>query len=271
MKQRTVVISDLHVGSVVGLWPEAHPMEGGGLASANVYQKWLLECWQTMIDEVGSWKRRPDLVINGDAVQGTSPKDGQLITNLTNVQAGAAETLLRPLRERTERLFYVRGTEWHEGKAADHVEMLAKNLGAEPDRDTGQFSRWDLYRGLDGEHGPVIHFAHHVQGSSVPWYEATVPLRDTLLLLAEMWRFYADRAPNVRMVVRSHRHRFIYVLAPPDIHVVVTPGWQLKTAFAHKKATSMLPEIGYVIIEWDGRDLTVKPRIFDLPAIGVVR
>jgi hypothetical protein len=115
------------------------------------------------------------------------------------------------------------------------------------------------------EHKPVIHFAHHVGISSVPWYEATVPLRDTLLLLAELARFYGDRAPDVRMVVRSHRHRFIYVLAPPDIHVAVTPAWQLKTAFAYKKAASMVPEIGYMIVEWDGQDLVVKPRIFALP------
>ena len=103
----------------------------------------------------------------------------------------------------------------------------------------------------------------------MPWYEATVPLRDTLMLLAELWRFYGERAPNVRMVVRSHRHRFIHVNAPPDIHVAVSPCWQLKTAFSHKRASSMLPQIGYIVIEWDGFDLVVKPRIYELPELHV--
>lgn len=272
-----VVLSDLHVGSTVGLWPGAHRVEGGGEYRANVYQQWLMECWGQMLAEVASFRPRPIVVVNGDSIQGVNYKDGQLITNKVDVQVRAAFVLLEPLRKLAREFYMVRGTEWHEGKSAEHVEGLAESLRAKPDPSSGQFTWWEIYLGLpslaemggDGdaeqEHKPVIHFAHHVGVSSVPWYEATVPLRDTLMLLAELARFYGDRAPDVRMVVRSHRHRFIYVLAPPDIHVAVTPAWQLKTAFAHKKASSMVPEIGYFVVEWDGQDLVVKPRIYALP------
>ena len=276
--RRVVVLSDLHVGSTVGLWPGAHRVEGGGEYTANVYQQWLMECWGEMLAEVRAMRPKPTVVVNGDAIQGVNYRDGQLITNKIDVQVRAAYALLEPLRKLAREFYMVRGTEWHEGKSAEHVEMLAQSLTAKIDPSSGQNTWWEIYLGLpslaemgggegDGEqeHKPVIHFAHHVGVSSVPWYEATVPLRDTLLLLAELARFYGDRAPDVRMVVRSHRHRFIYVLAPPDIHVAVTPAWQLKTAFAHKKASSMVPEIGYFVVEWDGRDLLVKPRIFQLP------
>lgn len=266
--ERLVILSDTHVGSTVGLWPGAHAIEGGGEYSANEYQRWLLKCWQEMISEIASFEHKPTIVMNGDPVQGTSYRDGQLITNKTDIQQRAAEEMFKPLRALAARWFQVRGTEWHEGKAAEHVELLAKALDAERDPSSGQWTWWELYLAL-GKGGPVVQIAHHVGVSSVPWYEATVPLRDTLMLLAELWRFYGERAPNVRMVVRSHRHRFIYVNAPPDIHVVVTPAWQLKTAFAHRRASAMLPQIGYVVIEWDGADLMVKPRLFELPDLHV--
>jgi hypothetical protein len=258
------VLSDGHVG----LWPGSHPVEGGGEYSANKYQLWLAECWQAMLDEVASFRPRPIVVFNGDPIQGVNARDGQLITNKVDIQVRAALAVYLPLRRLATHWYQVRGTEWHEGKSAEFVELLAGQLGATPDPASGQASWWELYLAVE-EGGPVIQFAHHVGMSSVPWYETTVPLRDTLLLLAELWRFYGDRAPNVRMVVRSHRHRFIHVDAPPDLHALVTPAWQLKTALSFKKGASMLPQIGYVVIEWDGRDLLVKPRIFDLPDLHV--
>ncbi len=219
-----------------------------------------------MLGQVKAMRPKPTVVLNGDVLQGVNYKDGQLITNKLDVQAFAAEKLLKPLRALAGEFYMIRGTEWHEGKAAENVEQLAKALGAKQDETTGQWTRWDLY--LDAG-GPVIHFAHHVGVSSVPWYEATVPLRDTLLELSELWRFYGKEAPDVRAVVRSHRHRCVHVQVPPDIQVVVTPGWQLKTAFAHKKAASMLPEIGWVLIEVQDSEIVIKPRVFDLPRLQV--
>lgn len=204
--QRIVILSDLHVGSTVGLWPGRHAIEGGGIYEANQYQRWLYECWQRAVADIQ--KLRPQVVVlNGDEVQGVNAKDGQIIGATVSAQCAAALTLLEPVRKATRKLYMIRGTEWHDGRAAENVEGLAKELRAEVDPATGQYTRWELYLDLGG---PVIHFAHHVGTSSVPWYEATVPLRDTLLMLSELWRFFGSRAPNLRMVVRSHRHRYIH-------------------------------------------------------------
>lgn len=269
---RGVVLSDLHAGSTVGLWPGSHRVEGGGEYSANVYQLWLGECWNHMAGEVR--QMRPDFVVlNGDVLQGVNMRDGQLITNNISVQQSAARRLLEPVRASTSAMYLIRGTDWHEGKASEHIEALGELLDTVVDPATGQRSWWELYLNLEPEreNGPVCHFAHHVGISSVPWYEATVPLRDALLQLSELDRFYGPTAPNLRCVVRSHRHRFIHVDAPPDLNVVVTPAWQLKTAFAFKKAASMLPQIGWVLLEWDGREVSVRSRIYQLPALHVER
>jgi len=267
-KRAIVVLSDLHGGSTVGLWPGEHAIEGGGVYRANQAQQWLHRCWQDCVAQVRAMRPKPIIVLNGDAIQGINAKDGQIIGATVSTQVDAMYTLLQPLRDACARLYIVRGTEWHDGKAADNLEMLAQRLDATPDPTTGQKSWWELYLNVGG---PVIHFAHHIGTSSVPWYEATVPLRDTLMQLAELARFYGDQAPNVRLVVRSHRHRFIHVQAPPDLQTFVTPAWQLKTAFAHKKASAMLPQVGWVLVEWDGQDLVVKPRIYNLPALHIER
>jgi hypothetical protein len=231
----------------------------------NRPQQWLHQCWGDFVQRVQA--TRPHIVIlQGDMIQGTNPRDGQLITNKADIQQRAAYELLAPIRAACDTMYYVRGTEWHEGKAAEDVELLAERLDCRADPSSGQRSWWELYLDVGG---PVLHCAHHVGVSSVPWYEATVPLRDTLMQLAELWRFYGEHAPNVRLVARSHRHRFVHVQAPPDLQVFVTPAWQLKTAFSHKRASSMLPQIGWVVVDWDGAELVVKPRIYPLPRLHV--
>ena len=93
-----------------------------------------------------------------------------------------------------------------------------------------------------------------------------MPLRDLLLFMAELVRF---GGPKVRVIVRSHRHRYIHIDAPPDLHAIVTPAWQLRTAFSYKRASSMLPQIGYVLLEAEGDDILVRKRLFKLPETKV--
>jgi len=221
-----------------------------------------------MVGEIAQMRPSPTVFLVGDPVQGISDRDGMLVTTKTDIQANAAFELLKPIRDAIgQKPFYmIRGTEWHEGKAAENVEQLAEKLGAKRDPASGQSTWWEIYYDIGG---PVIHFAHHVGKSSVAWYEATVPLRDLLMQVAELTRFFEDRAPNMKMAVRAHRHRYVHIDVPPDLHAVVCPAWQLKTGFGYKVAHAMLPQIGYVVIEWDGKDLTVKPRLFQLPPVHV--
>ena len=265
MKHKLAFVSDTHCGSIVGLWPGRHAIEGGGIYEANKAQQWMGKCWAHAAREI---RKCDTVVLEGDMIQGTNARDGQLIGSTTQTQVDAALTLLKPALEKAERIYALRGTEWHDGKAAEHCEQLAQRLNAVVDQETGQYSRWEMYLDVGG---PVIHSSHHIGVSSVPSYELTIPLRDTMILLSELSRFFGGLAPNVRLVTRSHRHRFAHGYVAPDTQVFVTPGWQLKTAFAFKKGASLLPQIGWVLVEWDGRDLTVKPRLYPLPALAVER
>lgn len=266
MAKSILAVSDLHVGSTVALWPEACAVEDGGHYIGSKWQRWLMRCWKDMLKRVKALDEPPLLVLNGDLLQGANPRDGQLVTNTWAKQALAAEALLKPLVALCSGCYVIRGSEYHEGASSQHIEQLAKALGAKAKTSTEQYSHWELYLDLDGR---VIHFGHSIGVSSIPHYEATVPLRDTLMLIAELHRFYGKAAPDLQMVVRSHRHRYIHVDAPPALHAVVTPAWQLKTSFVYRKGVPMLPQVGYVLIGTDEDGLTVRRRIYPLPALRV--
>ncbi len=269
--RRVLAVSDLHAGSSVGLWPPGITGHNGTPLPQNPYQEWLYKCWQAMLKEAK--ERKPDaVVVVGDPLQGGRGKDAQSTSQRGDLQFRAAKALLEPLVQpmikRGGKLYVVAGTEWHDGPGAENVEVLAEALGAVKDSETDQYSRWELWLKMcEQDSSPVVHFTHHIGVSGVPWGEATAPLRDLHILLGELARSFKDQAPNVKLIVRAHRHRMIYVQAPPDIGALVLPGWQLRTSYVYKKASAMLPQLGYAWIEWDGSDLVVKPRMFDLPAL----
>lgn len=240
-------------------------MEDGGKYKSNKFQRWLNRCWTEATDEIKAIKPHI-LIINGDIVQGVHARDGQLVTNKPEVQAESAIEHLAPIVDAAKKTYFVRGTEWHDGKAAQDVEHIARELGGEKNPDTDRQTWWALFLSLSRAYS--IHFSHHIGVTSIPFYEATAPLRDLNALITELYRFY-DGRPAVRCLVRSHRHRCVMVGIPPDLWAITTPAWQLATAFAHKKASTSLPQIGYIWLEWDGSELTPHRRTFKLPALRV--
>lgn len=258
--RRIAVVSDLHCNSIVAPWPADQPLEGGGRYEPNRPQAWLNRCWKQTLSEIGDVDV---LVLNGDLLQGINARDGQLVSTNRHIEHEAALKLLQPLVRRTGSLYVIRGTEFHDGRTGESVELLARELGAVPN-DAGCYSRWELYLGC--LNGRVIHCQHSIGVAGVPTTEATVPYRDLINQLGELRRAFAGRAPNVRMIVRSHRHRAVHVDAPPELHAVVTPGFQLATAYVAKKGTVMQCHIGYVLIEDDGERFDVRLRTFPLPA-----
>lgn len=265
MIHRTVLLADLHTGSASALWPREQILAGGGLYVLNKAQQFLDECWKDAKRRIRRLK--PDaVVIMGDVVQGKSLRDGELVTNRSDIQEGAAFKLLSPIREKARQFFMLKGTSWHEGKSSEDVGSLAQMLDAEVNHPaTGVNLFWDLFLQLPGGDEPVVHLAHSIGATKVSWYEATVPLRDTLMMLSEHSRWYKEKAPNVRLYVRAHRHRCIGIFIAPDVQAWTVPCWQLKTAYAHQKSIVTLPHIGYILVEWDGKDIVVKPRLYKIP------
>lgn len=262
---KAAILGDTHVGSTSALWPKSASVEGGGEYEQNSAQVFLWRCWITALTEIQAFK--PDIIIlNGDTLQGVSHKDCSLVTNNVAAQQAAAHQLLAPLRDLCQRLYVVRGTEFHDGRSAQHAESLAAQLGAEEEASTGQASRWELWLSLGGI---LCHIKHAIGTTSLPTSEGTVPLRDLLQLRGELARHVKGKPLDLRCIVRSHRHRSIHETVPPDLHAVTVCGWQLGNAFSFAK-TGTLPEVGYATLETEDAELRVRLRAFALPKPQVV-
>lgn len=257
---RIAVFADLHAGSAVAPWPEDQPLADGGRWQPNKFQRWLGECWAEAIAEVR--KQQPThLVMLGDMIQGTSHKDGQLVTSRVGFQIEAAAKLLQPLVDLCPVSYYVAGTEWHEGRSAENVEPLAEILGCKKQPQTGTRVWRQLYLDINGR---VIQFMHAISTTSIAQYAATAPLRDGLNHKLELVNTYGDQAPHLAMIVRAHRHRYIDV-NDGGIRAVVTPCWQLATAMADAKCNATLPHIGWLMITGDEDGLEVKCHRYPVP------
>jgi hypothetical protein len=262
---RVVILCDTHVGATSALWPKGGRVEGGGEYEQNAAQRFLWKCWSTALGEIAAFKPNV-IVMNGDAIQGASHKDGAVVSNNVAIQSSAAHKLLSPLLELCTRFYMVRGTEFHDGRSAQEAEVLAARLGAEPDSVTGQSSHWQLWLSMDGI---LVHVKHAIGVTGLPTSEGTAPLRDLLQLRSELSRHLQNKALDLRCIVRSHRHRSIHETVPPDLHAVTVCGWQLGNPYSIAKIGT-LPEVGYATLESKGGELFVRLRAFPLPPPKII-
>jgi hypothetical protein len=242
--KKVLVVSDLHAGSIYANWPEDLPIKGGGYWTLSGQQKHLSMAWEALIDKVEELK--PDiLVINGDSIDGCNRKSDGIPTVTTDFadQVKAAERLLRPIRDVVGEAYLIRGTEYHDTKNGQAIEMLGAALQVVPFREE-QYSDWVLNLEVDGV---ILNFCHHIsvmQG----FYRATAPDREGI------WSALAGKhkVPDADCVVRSHVHIFVHV-EHSEKHIVITPCWEMRTDYMIKKSYyRMLPEIGAILIYVDG-------------------
>ena len=250
-----VVVSDFHCGCQLGLiMPEGVQLEGGGHYEPNIVQKtmwqWWLEFWDKFVPFVTRGESY-DVLVNGDTIDGEHHGTTSLIANNKAIQRKIARPILERIKSKCRNLYIVKGTGVHDGEAAQDIEDLAKEVGAIPDKVTGQYSRWELWYRLDGEQPNVIvHALHHIGGGGSTHYETSAPT-------AEIVSEYVEAAQMAELppvfVIRSHRHRFTATSLPcknGTAWSIVTPAWQGKTAFAHKIAGARVsqPQFGGVVL-----------------------
>ena len=255
-----VVISDTHCGCRLGLCPPTPvPLDDGGSYMASEFQRkvwsYWLEFWDAFVPEATNGEPY-DLVHNGDAIDGVHHSSTTQISHNIEDQLTIAENALQPRVEQCRAMggtyYHIRGTEAHVGKSAIHEEQLAKRLGAKPNADK-QYARYDLWKRVGGDDGPLVHLLHHIGTTSSS-------ARETSAVNAELAAEFNEGAqwerkpPNI--IVRSHRHRYSGIELPTKrgrATAVVTPAWQGKTPFAWKIAGARLtePQFGGLVIRFN--------------------
>ena len=249
---RILVVSDLHVGSRYGLMPKQW-----GDVLANPIQREILKKW----DEMCKREREIDyLIVNGDAVDGTSPAEEGKYQSIsdTDEQVNAAAELVSNIN--CDKILVTYGSKYHTKENPNLDEAFAKEVGASKHDYEISFQPKTL--------DDVFHLAHNIGISFSSWVYRTTPIAKELVaaLLNE------KELHSYKCVIRSHAHYYCMVSFTSNFGLI-TPCWQTRTPYMVKKGLSMIPKLGYVLLEKRDRNSgwIVTPRTFNMPRPELVK
>lgn len=271
-----VTISDLHVGSTMGICPPSVQTKDNGTYTGNEFQqtlyKYWVHFWSEFVPAMTKGAKKRVLVINGDIIDGIHHNTVNILSNSWAVQEQAAIEHLLAIRKlcpvKINEIYVVKGTEVHTGPAGESEDRIARAIGAVPN-EIGDYADYQWRLDVDGV---LFQFAHHIGVTSSAAYESSAPMRELVAAMIEASQ-WGLKLPNV--LVRSHRHRFIEVPIVNDcgrIRAVITPSWQLRTPHVEKIDRMRMPHIGGIVFRVDGGKVETCEKLYKLPqpAIRVV-
>lgn len=265
-----IAVSDLHIGSMTGLCQPGAREDGGGGHTLNIFQESLWNFWQdfwtVFVPRHTRGAKSKVVVINGDIIDGYHHDTVAVWSNDPDNQAANAVEILKPIAKKYK-TFIVRGTEAHSGPGSKAEERIARELKLQPN-EAGDYSVWQLWLDVDGL---SFQFAHHIGVTSSAAYETSAPMRELVAGLVEASQ-WSRNLP--RVVVRSHRHRFVPISIPSScgrIQCIITPGWQLKTPFTERIDRMRAPHIGGVVFQVEDCECQVKEKIYPMPEPEPIR
>jgi len=264
-----ITISDLHIGSTTGLCPPSVNVTDGGGYTPNPFQVTLYQYWRHFwsqaVPALTRGASKIVLVINGDALDGVHHHTVNILSNSWAVQEQAAIETLQEIPDlcpvKIDEIYCVKGTEVHVGPNGESEERVARAIGAVPN-ELGEHAAYQWWLNVDQV---PFQFAHHIGVTSSAAYESSAPMRELVAALVEAAQ-WGQTMP--RVVVRSHRHRFIPVAIPSArgrIQCVITPAWQLRTPFVERIDRMRMPHIGGVVFRVDGERCDTWEKIYQLP------
>ena len=245
------VASDLHAGSTLGLCPHTVQRGEGGSYKSSTAQRWLWRCWKDYAGQVQATAKRHGVgytaILNGDIIEGNHHKTLAVVSSNETVQMRVTETVLAPLLEEAERVYFIRGTPAHVGQSARLEEKIADNWDHVV-KDGDNATRWHLR--LDAN-GTLFDIAHHGKIGRLPWTRANgahALAVQTILQAVQS----GQKIPDV--ILRAHFHQYVdtYNNVPPT-RLIAMPAWQLVTGYVQRFAPGVLADIGGLIFTcWPG-------------------
>ena len=196
-KKRVVVISDLHCGHVVGLTP---PQWQQKLTNNDRWDKFAhlqRELWDYFDNTQKLLQPIDVLIINGDLIDGTNPKNGgtELITSDRQYQAEMAAASIQAINAKHKIITY--GTPYHAGETEDIENQVAQLIDADK---IGAHEWIDV-------NGVVFDCKHHIGSSSSPFGRHSAVAKDRMWNL--LWTEHEEQ-PKADIIIRSHVHYFNY-------------------------------------------------------------
>ena len=253
-----VVVSDLHVGSKIGLMPPTVELDDGNIVSQNQLQKdawkyWTKEFWPYV--ENRSKGRKTVVVLNGDGLDGVHHNTTQIWSNDPLEQAVVAAEIMAPIANKYP-VYVTRGTPTHVLVSGAGDELIAREIGAkQPVKGRKVHSSYHLKLVLEGvdfdiaHHGPSAGTRIWTYGNALRGYARTIIL-DAMV--------QHRRPPDC--IIRSHFHHRVHETTHDyghTCHAIITPAWQWKSEYVHMVVSHEdVCDIGGVVIDIDDGKIT---------------
>lgn len=242
-----LAISDLHVGSTVGLCPkEGIKLEDGGVYRQSPQQAAIWEFYEELLALASSWSIGRDSrrigVLLGEPVDGVHHGSTQLVTNSDTVMVQAALDVLAPFRDWASDVFMIKGTAAHSRGGGQAELLVGRELEATLCEDTRQPAFYHLELEADGVR---LDLAHHVGNDGSPWTRGSAIRREVVKHLLECQEL-GERPADV--LVRGHVHQHSDTGSNFRTWGVVIPGWQAKTEFTHRISRTPLSQVGGLLL-----------------------
>lgn len=242
-----VTLSDLHVGSTVGIMPPVLTSGEGNEINANPVQQWFWHCWL----EAAEWIKQLAgddpflLVLNGDLIDGNHHQTTQILTPDAGEQPGWALEVLQPVTSQAAKIAVVSGTESHVRNAERYI---GRALGAvtNPAAKGAAKYCWDRFECEAG--GKLLVAMHHIGATSRPYLEAS-QLSIRLGVERQERQRAGHRVPDVLCFGHRHRHGFY---SDGCAMVSVCGAWQALTRFGHKVVGSATCQPSIAAFDWRG-------------------
>ena len=254
---KIAVVSDLHIGSTVGLPPGPRfRMPDGNWFYASAEQTWLWDCWKKFWSEFWAVRaQRAIVLVNGEFCEGVHHASPQILGQAEVMESMAVE-VMRGIATRADRLVVTRGSAAHSKPGGMSDEVVARELGAVVNAQGWRSS----YNWLFSAGGVWVSATHHISGAGVPWTAGNNMRRSWVSsVMAAVGR--RERIPD--LFFRSHVH------SPGSweyggSRLFVTPGWKLRDEYAFKIGAAPVPVGGLIVLVEAGaaqvRSVLFHPR-----------
>lgn len=249
------VISDLHIGSTVALFPDRYALPDGQILRASTAQKWILGNWNNFWSEFhGIRATRKAIIVNGEFCEGVHHSTPQIVGTAELMEEIAVE-VMRPHVAKVDELFVVKGSGAHSKPGGFSDEAVARELGAKrcPSFGTRSSYRWRISAG-----GVMLDCLHHVTGSGAPWTKGNNLRR---AVLEHLYTSMERKERPADLLIRSHVHAYGH-WEQSGCHAYVTPSWKLADEHAHKIAPGSLLPIGGLFVLINRGRAEVIPRLY---------
>lgn len=244
-KITVAIVSDLHIGSTVGIMPPEVTLDEGLTVSQSKSQEWLYDNWCDFWDTVKAvGNQKCYLFVLGDTFDNFHHGTTQLWSLNEVAWFRAATDLFDLPLSLCQKRFVIRGTLAHTKSGGIFDEEFGNMIDAE--QDGNNYSSWRRSVYVDNV---LFDLCHRGPLGQLPWTIGNALNRYSYEVLAECHSL-GTPVPNV--VLRSHNHLYGTSGDGSPVFTMSIPAWQLKTEYTYGRNAVRLASIGGIIFEcWD--------------------